>query len=69
MSKQSLHYIQKKLTHQEKDVKSTLEKLEKIIELVKDRQEIDLVEGKQEIQALSVLINTNLATAKTKYLQ
>ena len=66
---ESLHYIQKKLTHQELEIKSTLEKLEKVISLIKDQKEVDLTEGTKEIQTLSVLINKNLSNAKTKYLQ
>lgn len=66
---ESLHYIQKKLAHQNEEVKATLEKLEKIIALIKDQEEADVAEGTQEVQTLSELINKNLVTARAKYLQ
>ncbi len=66
---ESLHYIQKKLTRHELEIKSTLEKLEEIISLIRDQKDVDLSEGIKEIQILGVLINKNLSDVKTKYLQ
>jgi len=66
---ESLSYLRKKITHQQDEVKTILEKLEKIIDDIENQRETDLSEGEKEVQELSKFINENLVKARARYLQ
>jgi len=68
-AEESLGYIRKKLTQQQNEIKNTLEKLEVILETIKEQREIDIGEGRIEIQKLSDRINERLSSARAEYLQ
>jgi len=66
---ESHNYLRKKIAHQQDEIKTILEKLEKIIDDIKNQRETDLLAGEKEVQELSKFINKNLISARTQYLQ